>query len=369
MIMCQAAEGQSLKTGYDSLVNFLKAKDDFNGHILVADKGKIVYQRSLGYADIEHKRPLNNNTLFNLASLSKQFTATAIMILVEQHKLSLDSRLDSCLNELSFYKNIRIKDLLTHTSGLPDYEERFAAHWDRSHVAQNQDVIALLARYQPAVHFAAGENWAYSNTAYVLLASIIERVSGISYAEFLKRHIFRPLHMRRSRVFVTRITHHELLANSALGYVMDRKTRKAVSQDAVEDRQYVKYLDGIAGDGGVYSTAADLLQWDRALYTTKLISSHSLSQMFTPVKLNNGNSAGYGFGWGIVTGDTTTGKCVAHNGSWGGYDTHIARFIDRDKTLIVLRNVQNHNRASGVYEAYNAILFRQAWQLPTITPP
>ncbi|MCC8410716.1 beta-lactamase family protein [Mucilaginibacter sp. UR6-1] len=365
--VCQVVKGQSITARYDSLFNYLKAKDDFNGNVLIADRGKIVYQKSIGYAAFENKSLLNKNTMFNLASISKQFTAMGIMILIEQNKLSLDSKLDSFIPQLSFYKNISIKNLLTHTSGLPDYEELFAQHWDRSKVAHNKNVIELLAQYKPPVHFNAGENWEYSNTGYALLASIIEKVSGLSYAEFLEKNIFHPLHMTRTRVYTTRISDHQKIYNQALGYLINDKTGHPISQDSVKEREYVKYLDGIAGDGAVYSTVIDLLKWDRALYSTKLVTNRSLKQMFTPAILKNGNSTGYGFGWGIVTERPKTGKYVGHNGSWGGFDTHIDRFIDYDKTIIVLRNIQNQNNVSGVYDAYIDILFNNAFKLPVIT--
>lgn len=367
LLICQNAMGQSITAQYDSLFNYLKAKDDFNGNILIADKGKVVYQKSIGYAVFETKTLMNKNSLFNLASISKQFTSMAIMILIEQNKLSLDSKLDSCITQLSFYKNISIKNLLTHTSGLPDYEDLFAQHWDRTKAAHNKDVIELLAQYKPPVHFNSDENWEYSNTNYAILASIIEKVSGLTYAEFLKKNIFRPLHMTRSRVCTTRISNNDKAANQALGYLINDKIGRPVSQDSVKEREYVKYLDGIAGDGAVYSTVIDLLKWDRALYSTKLVSSRSLKKIFTPAILKNGNSTGYGFGWGIVTERPKTGKYVGHNGSWGGFDTHIDRFIDCDKTIIVLRNIQNQNNVSGLYDAYIDILFNNPFKLPKIT--
>ncbi|RFZ90394.1 class A beta-lactamase-related serine hydrolase [Mucilaginibacter conchicola] len=368
LIVCFfTAKSQSLKANYDSLFHYLERKDNFNGNVLVADKGKVVYQRSFGYANFKTGERLNENSAFYLASLTKQFTAMGIMILEKQGKLKLSDKLTKYYPQLRTYGNISIKNLLNHTSGMPDYMELMAQHWDKTKIAFNNDVIAALVKYHPKVAFKPGYTFEYSNTGYVLLASVIEKASGTSYADFLSRHIFKPLQMNRSRVYNTRLAKHEIVKNYAYGYIITKNNPKPTSQDSIKESDYLIYLDGIVGDGGIISTTTDLLKWDRALYTDKLISNQKINEMFSTTKLGNGREAGYGYGWGVVPKDTVAGKYVAHNGGWGGYDTHIARFIGPDKTIIVLRNITNNNTVDDVEDSYISILFNNKLKLPAVT--
>ena len=361
--MSSVLKAQTVSQNFDKLFNYLKDKDDFNGNVLFADKGKIVYQKSFGYANFTTKALLNENSMFVLASLSKQFTSMAILILSERGKLSLNDMVNQYFVGFP-YTNVTIRNLLSHTSGIPDYRDLIEDHWDKSKIAYNKDVISLLVKYRPAAHFNAGDHFEYSNINYVLLTSIIEKVSGLSYAEFLKKNIFEPLGMTRTRVYNTRRADKEVIPNYAYGYIITKDG--PALPDSLKVFKYVIYRDGIVGAGGVNSTTVDLLKWDRALYTEKLVKASTLNKAFTPFKFKNGNEDGYGFGWALRLTDKSTGKCVYHLGSWVGYNTFISRFIDNDKTIIVLRNTTNHNKVDGIYEAYINILFAKPFELPKV---
>ena len=366
LLLNSITKAQEIKR-FDTLFNYLKIKDDFNGNVLFAEKGNVVYQRSFGYANFATKTPLTENSVFELASLSKGFTSMGILILMQRGKLSLNDSLRVYFHDLP-YKNITIRNLLTHTSGIPDYMEFFENHWDKSKIASNINVLSLFAQYKPPVHFVPGDRFEYSNTNYVLLAMIIEKVSGLSYEDFLQKNIFAPLNMDHTRVFNRMVSKKEHLANYAYSYIVDEKGQKPVLADSIKELNYVVYLDGIVGDGSVISTISDLFKWDRALYTNKLVQVSTLNEAFTPFKFNDGNESGYAFGWGVRYNDKSIGKCIYVLGSWAGYDNFLARFIDTDKTIIILRNVSNHNKVNGVYESYINILFDKPNRLPQINP-
>src|SRR6185369_11418343 len=190
----------------------------FNGNILVAEKGMLIYQQALGYADYNTKRMLNDSSVFELASLSKQFTAMGIMILKEKKRLNYDDNVKKFLPDFP-YANITIRQLLTHTSGLPAYEDQFEKHWDHSKIAHNKDIVDMLKQVQDTLFFTPGTKWKYSNTGYAILALIIDRVSGMDYNEFMSNNIFKPLDMEHSFIYNTRRSNGKIPANYALGYV------------------------------------------------------------------------------------------------------------------------------------------------------
>ncbi len=320
----------------DSIYGALYAKKKFNGNILVADKGQIIYQKSFGIANEATGEMLNENSVFELASVSKQFTATAIMMLKEKGKLSLDDNIGKYIPELAFYGNVTVRNLLNHTGGLPDYMGLMDSLFDHSKIATNKDIIVLFAKHHPAVEFAPGTKYEYSNTGYALLASIIEKVSGISYAQYLATNIFKPLGMTNSFVYTRRLAPRKI--NSyAFGYIFSKEQKKYILPDADEDNKMVIFLDGIVGDGTVNSTAPDLLKWDRALYTDKLISKADVQEMYTPATLSNMQRTQYGMGW-MTDSTKNCGRFVDHSGGWPGYSTYIERHLDNDKTIIILDN-------------------------------
>lgn len=322
----------------DSLFTSLAAKGEFNGNVLIAEKGNVLYQKSFGLRDEAQKLPLNDNSIFELASVSKQFTAMGIVLLEQKGRLKYDDPIAQYIPELGFYKGVTIRHLLNHTGGLPDYMQLIGTKGDTTKINTNKDIITLFAKEKPGADFAPGSKFEYSNTGYALLASIIEKASGKTYAVFLADNIFKPLKMDNTFVYTRRLAPKKV-ENYAYGYVYDASGTK-ILPDNDPNNNYVICLDGIVGDGTVNSTTADLLKWDRALYTDKLASKKSLEMVFTPPVLPNDEKTNYGFGW-MVNKSDDYGRVASHSGGWPGYVTFIERHMDNDKTIIVLQNNEN----------------------------
>jgi CubicO group peptidase (beta-lactamase class C family) len=336
MILGNISFAQSRIQKVDKLLDSLYAQQRFNGNILLAENGKIIYSRSLGLANETTKEKINQESIFELASCSKQFTAMGIVILREKGKLNLEDMISKYIPELSNYKGISIKNLLHHTGGLPDYMTLMDTVWDKTKIATNKDIIDFFSKYKPRILFEPNSKNEYSNTGYALLASIIENVSGRTYAEFLKEQIFKPLEMNNSFVYNRRLSPKKV-ENYAIGYVFNRDENKYILPDDYQRTKMVFWLDGVVGDGTVNSNVIDLLKWDRALYSTKLVSSESLHEIFTNGKLNDGTIGKHGFGWRML--DTKEfGRIAKHSGAWPGYMSYIERDTDKDKTIIILQN-------------------------------
>ena len=319
----------------DSLFTALQTKDAFNGNVLIAEKGKVILEKSYGIANEATKAKLNLQTKFELASVSKQFTAMGIVLLVKKGKLRYDDKISKYFPELAFYGDITVRNLLHHTGGLPDYMNLFEEKWDKSKIATNKDIVQLFAKYKPAAEFKSGEKYEYSNTGYALLGLIIEKVSKNSYGAFLEDNIFRPLKMKNTFVYRSRFQPKKV-DNYATGYVLDSIGEK-INTDSFGKEFYTYYLDGIVGDGMVNSTVGDLLLWDRALYTDQLVDDQDKTLIFGTSKTMDGEENGYGFGWAVA--DTKKyGKIVNHSGGWAGYSTFIERQLTNDKTIILLQN-------------------------------
>jgi CubicO group peptidase (beta-lactamase class C family) len=314
----------------------------FNGNVLVAKDGKVLYQQALGYADLSANRMLNDSSVFELASLSKQFTAMSIMICKEKGLLSYNDNIKKFLSQLP-YDNITIRNLLTHTSGLPSYESQFEKRWDHKKIAYNKDVVEMLGQAKDTLFFKPGSKWQYSNTGYALLASIIEKVSGMPYNDFLYKNIFRPLGMNHTFVYNSRRSTYKFPANYALGYVYSDSLKRYTLPDSLLKFDFVYYLDGIVGDGCVNSTTGDLFKWDRALYSNNLVSTASLNEMLSPlVPIRAGDTSTY-YGYGVmVMPHTEAGKTISHTGGWPGYATMINRHTDKNETIIILSNSESN---------------------------
>jgi CubicO group peptidase (beta-lactamase class C family) len=332
---------------YSSLLKqFMTGQHDyfrFNGNILIARRGNVIYQQDLGLADFNSKRRLNDSSVFELASLSKQFTAMGIMILKEKSLLNYDEKVKKFLPDFP-YESITIRQLLTHTSGIPSYEDQFEKKWDRKKIAFNRDIGKMLSEEKDTLYFKPGSSWKYSNTGYALLALIIEKVSGNSYNDFMAKHIFQPLGMTHTFIYNTRRSTGKIPANYALGYVYSDSLNRYILPDSLQKFDMVYYLDGIVGDGCVNSTTGDLLKWDRALYTNKLVSKPTLDEMLSAlVQTSKRDSTNYyGFGVGVQP-KTPRGKVISHTGGWPGYTTLLVRRTDIDETIIVLSNNETMN--------------------------
>lgn len=327
----QQSQVDKLSVSLDSL---LSVTPDFSGVILVAKKGKPVYHKSFGQRNFETGEPMDTSAIFELASLSKQFTAMTIMMLKDEGKLNFDDSLSQFIPELP-YHGITIRHLLHHTSGLPDYQSIMDQHWDKSKIAGNTDNIEYLVRYHPPALFPPGEKYEYSNTGYMLLASITEKVSGHHFIAFCKTRIFVPLKMTSTDIRTQE--EKSMIPNMAWGHIYVSEKSKYVRTDSFPQFNYTIWLGNRVGPGRVSSTSHDLLKWDRALYEENLVKSETLEEGFQSAILNNGSLSNYGFGFRLEK-HPLLGRVVRHAGDNPGYKTQIIRYIDRDQTIIILSN-------------------------------
>lgn len=314
----------------DAIISDLASINKFSGVVLIAEEGKLKYNKAVGYIDYANQKPLNKNSIFELASVSKQFTAITIMMVKEKGLLRYDDLVEKYINIP--YKGITIRQLLTHTSGLPDYQAIMDAYWDKSKVAGNDDIINYLNKYAPPKLFQPGEKYLYSNTGYVLLASILEKVSGRNFIEFCNTEIFNKLKMNHTAI--RSLKEKAKIKNFALGHVFVPERNDYIRADSFPSSNYTIWLGNRKGPGRVSSTVEDLLKWDQALYTNKLVSQNTLADAFTPMRLNNGTISNYGFGWELRPAE----NIVWHNGDNPGYKTIIIRFLKSNITLIILCN-------------------------------
>jgi CubicO group peptidase (beta-lactamase class C family) len=326
----QRIDTASIGSVFRSVAN----ENRFSGVVLVASKGNITYEQAFGYRDYAKKLPLQQTDVFELASVSKQFTAMVIMMLKERGLLRYDDLLDKYISIP--YKGITIRHLLTHTSGLPDYQEVMDKYWDKSKVAGNPDIIEYLNRYTPPALFEAGAKYAYSNTGYVMLASVAEKASGRDFISFCKEEIFRKLGMQHTAIRT--LAEKKAVVDFALGHIYITTRARYVRADSFPSSDYTIWLGNRKGPGRVSSTAEDLLKWDQALYNNKLVSQQTMEEAFTPMRLNDGSISNYGFGWMIIQPVKNSGKIVWHSGDNPGYKTEIKRFLDNKRTLIILCN-------------------------------
>jgi CubicO group peptidase (beta-lactamase class C family) len=310
----------------DSLFQVLSTQQGFNGNVLVAQEGKVIYKKTFGYADLKEKTPLNIESVFEIGSITKQFTAMAIMILHDEGKLNFTDPVQRFFPKFP-YKNITIHQLLAHRSGLPEYMNFAKRYWkNKNRLMSNADLMNILIRYRPTLIFSPDENYYYSNTGYVILACIIEHASGIKYSTFLEKYIFKPLGMERT--FVFNKWKIEDIEYPTLGY--KRNMRRAT-----ED-----YLCGTYGDKGIYSTVEGLLKWDQALYTEKLVRQTTLQEAFTPFSYDWQNENNYGYGWRIII-SRYRNKIVYHAGLWRGYSSLFVRRMADKFVVIILCNKVN----------------------------
>ncbi len=304
----------------------------FSGVLLLAKDGEVIFEKATGYRSFEKEIPLKPTDIFEMASISKQFTAMMVMICAEKGLLGYDDLLQEYLE--TPYSGITIRQLLTHTNGLPDYQEVMDKHWDKSKVADNAAILEYLSIYQPPILAQPGEQYEYSNTAYVFLASIVEKVTGRDFIEISREWIFKPLGM--SSTDIRTLEEKSQVSHFAAGHLKDDQGNY-INANKFHAFDYTVWLGNRKGPGRVSSTVSDLLKWDQALYTEKLISKASLEEAFSPMTLQDGSLSQYGFGWDLDLA-SEWGSIVSHTGDNPGYKTIIVRFIDQNKTLIILNN-------------------------------
>lgn len=304
---------------------------DFSGVILIASGGEIIFTGVNGKRDFENNIPLMPSDIFELASISKQFTAMMVMICKEKGMLNYDDLVEKYLDIP--YKGITIRNLLTHTSGLPDYQKVMDENWDKLKVAGNTEIMEYLNKYKPKILFSPGDEYKYSNTGYVLLASIVEKVTGEDFVEMSNKWIFEPLKMKNT--LIRSNEEKKRLDNLAFGHKKDSLDR-FVNANKFLSSDYTIWLGNRKGPGRVSSNVFDLLLWDQALFTEKLVSKKTMEEAFSPYILNDKTLSYYGFGWRLNK--DSKNKIVTHSGSNPGYKTRIVRLLDKRKTILILSN-------------------------------
>jgi CubicO group peptidase (beta-lactamase class C family) len=313
----------------------------FNGNVLVAKSGNILYQKAFGYRNYNTKEFLDNNSIFGLASITKEFTAMGILLLKEKGKLTLNDSLRKFFPELP-YSGITIQHMLAHTSGLPDEIEVMKENWNHNVVASNSDLIKILATTQFPAHFLPGKKWEYSNTAFELLASIIEEVSGVSYKTFIQTNIFDPLKMSSSLVTTNSMQAEQSIPNYAYNYIFSDSLKSYILPSTLPKLDFVFYLDGLYGAGDISSTTGDLLKWDRAIKNNVLLSESTQNEMLSPQSIEDTVYERY-FGYGQMLGRNEIGNYVMHGGGWPGVHTMHVRYLTDDITIIVLSNNESNS--------------------------
>lgn len=321
----------------------------FSGVVAIAKHGEVLYHRGFGQRDFDAGAPMEPDDIFELASVSKQFTAMAVMLLQQEGKLSYDDPLQKFMPELP-YPGVTLRHMLHHTSGLPDYEPVVEKYGDRSKVLDNDDIIAYMAAHPPQMKFAPGTRYQYSNCGYLLLASIVEKVAHRDFKTFLANRIFKPLHMTHTRI--RSANEQRATKNFVRAFTRAEGSTQYVSVSSQPQNDFFRWIERRVGPGRVSSNVEDLLKWDAALYTDKLISRSALQQAFTPGRLNDGSEVLYGFGWRLEQ-HPVLGRLVRHSGSNPGYKTHIMRALDNGIVVIVLCN--NNYNLDELLKALDAI--------------
>ncbi len=290
--------------------------------VVVIHEGRVVLSRAYGLADLQARTPATPETHYRLASLTKQFTAMALLLLVEEGKLGYDDRVVDVLPGFPAYlREVRVRHLLQHTSGLWDYEAFVPA--TQSVQVKDRDVLELLSRAD-RTYFPPGTAVRYSNSGYAVLALVVERVGGMPFARFLKERIFSPLGMH------TTVAHEEgvsTVSRRAYGYVADGKGFRPRDQSPTS---------AVLGDGGIYASVAELVAWNTALDTHALVSADTQRLAWTPATLPDGSSTRYGFGWFV---DEDQGRVrLSHHGETSGFTNAIVKYPAQHLTVIVLTN-------------------------------
>lgn len=309
----------------DTLFTQLHLTKNFNGAVLISKNGKVLYDTVIGYSNVKLKTALPHEPVFQLASVSKQFTAYGILILQKRGLINLEKDVSEYITGFP-YAGVTVKMLLTHTSGLPNY----IYFWETLKLKStkfitNGDVINAMLTYKPAPYLKPNLKYNYSNTNYAVLAYLIEKLTKEKYVDFMTKEVFVPLGMKNTYVLQPDVIH----TNCVIGNL---STKRAAQNDC---------YDGVTGDKGILSTTNDLLLWDKALYGNDILNAADLTDAFSNQNTQmTHRKAKYGYGWRIDE-DVVGNKVVWHGGWWHGFNTYIAR-REQDKTcVIILSNLSN----------------------------
>lgn len=326
----------------DSLLERANKRYDFHGSVLIAKNGKKLYSKIIGLADFSERTRINDHSAFQLASMSKQFTATAIMMLYEKGLIHLDDTIIKYFPALP-YDKITIRQLLNHTSGLPKYFWIVEHKWDKEIPPTNMEVIDLMAREKISPFFRPGAIFDYSNTNYMLLAAVVEKVSGQRFEDFVESNIFKPLKMKDS--FVYSFAYDSIRPNQLAGYRLYRRRYHIEIPGTVND--------AVVGDKNVYSTSEDLLKWMNGLNSYKLIQKETLEKMYTKGETRYGRKISYGFGFRIN--DRKSELEIYHDGKWNGFRNSIRQYPD-NKLLIIFLEHTSYSSPGSIIKKIRSIL-------------
>lgn len=330
----------------DAFMQNLHKRAGFNGNVLIAKKGKILYKNSFGWADYLHRDSLKLTSTFELASVSKPLTATGIMLLVEQGKLTLEQTVNDFFPDFP-YPDVTIKQLLTHYSGLPNYIYFTDDKWpDKRKGMSNTDVIDLLVKFKPARFNAPGNRFLYNNTNYMMLAAIIEKITGQTFTVYMQENVFQPAGMKNTSVLSK--AEYEEIPTDVVGH--DKVWRRSVVQN---------FHDGPVGDKGIYSTIEDLFLFDRALHDGRILSKSLQDSSYVGYAKPINTVFNYGYGWRLYEKDEHV--VAYHTGWWHGFKTLYIRDLKNDITIVLLTNLANNSlqHLDGLYEILDMPIIRQ----------
>jgi CubicO group peptidase (beta-lactamase class C family) len=315
-----AAAKDSLRERIDAFVRAEQKRQNVPGlAVAVVHHGKVVLAKGYGFANLEHQVPVTPDTLFQSGSLGKQFTAMAVMLQVEAGRLSLSDSITKYFPDApASWRPITVRHLLTHTSGIQDLEGQLDERKDYTDEEFAKFIYAL------PLEFPAGQRWSYSNSGYVLLGLLVNRVAGTFYGDVLAEGVFKPTGMKTARG----ISEADIIPNRASGYRM--------ADGKVKNQEWVSQSLNTTGDGSLYFSLKDLLAWEAAVARRSVLSAESWREILTPVKLDSGASYPYGFGWQLL--ERNGQPLHQHGGVWQGFKTLYSRFVGDSLSIIVLAN-------------------------------
>lgn len=330
----------------DEFMHNLHQKSGFNGNVLIAKQGKIIYQNTFGWANYLMRDSLRIDSKFELASVSKPLTAIGVLKLVEEEKLSLDQTVNDFFPDFP-YPDITIRQLLSHRSGLPNYVYFVEDHWpDRKKGMSNMDAMDLLIEHKPNRYGSPDGRFHYNNSNYMVLASIVEKVTGQDFAVYMQEKVFRPAGMKNTAVLSRAV--YEKIPTDVIGH--DKIWRRSVVQD---------YLDGPVGDKGAYSTVQDLYLFDIALREGRVLDKVLLDSSYVPRSDAMRGLFSYGYGWRTFS--PPGNPMVYHTGWWHGFKSLYVRDLENDITIVLLTNMANNslNNLDGLYKILKMPILRQ----------
>ena len=344
-IISDSTEIEKLKTSIDSLFNSQIFRDGPGAALLISYDGKMLIGKGYGLGNIENQKPIDPKTNIRMASVSKQFTALSILSLVDKGLLSLNDSINKFWS-YPVFKDITVEQLLNHTSGIADYEAYFNENWDRNNIVENKDILEWLST-NPNPVFKAGTNWEYSNTAYLVLALLVEKVSGEEFSSFAQESVFQKAGMGNT-------TYYNLAKPVEI-----RERAYCYDKDSLGNWRRIDgfFMNGVLGDGAVYTSVDDYFKYDNALQNKSIVSTdmHKLifkpSSMALPEKAKyqfnflNGAEERYAMGWFV------TNEFALHTGSWNGTRTIVVKEFKRPLTIAIFLNFASSETRTQLIEA------------------